>query len=102
MKFKLGSILVLLASLTMLGGCASVGGGGDAAVMNDLLTERSIIRALYQEPDLTGNPILVGCVDGVVTLSGVVDSAVERQLAEQVAKSIDGVSSVNNNLQTSS
>ncbi len=94
------SVLVLVISFSTLAGCAAtgVGGGGDSAALGDLLNERAVIRALYDEPSLTGKPILVGCVDGVITLSGEVDTDVERQLAARVAQGVEGVTSVNNNL----
>jgi len=95
-------LLCLLVPMLGVTGCATVGGGGDGVVMGDLLTERAVVRAIYNEPNLTGDPILVGCVDGVITLNGTVDSDVERQLAERVARSIDGVTDVNNNLRTTS
>lgn len=97
LKKKL-AVLVLIAGGIFATGCASVG-GGDSAAMGDLLTERQVIRALYDEPDLTGEPIIVSCVDGIITLSGTVESAIEKQLAERVASGVSGVTKVNNNLQ---
>ncbi len=103
-KFKQGAILALVVAMTVLSGCAASGyganSGSDTALIGDLLTERNILRALYDEPGLTGAPISVGCVDGIVTLSGKVNTEIERSLAEQVARSIDGVTKVNNNLST--
>lgn len=96
------AVLVLVAGAIFATGCASVGGGGDSAQLNDLLTERSVIRALYDEPELTGDPIQVTCVDGIITLSGSVDNAVEVELAERVAKGIEGVTKVNNSLRIDS
>lgn len=99
---KIATISLLISILAMTG-CASIGNsGGDSAMMSDLLSERAVIRALYDEPDLTGDPILVGCVDGIITLTGTVDTDIERQLAERVASSVAGVTRVNNNLVTSS
>ncbi len=37
--------------------------------------------------------------DGVVYLSGVVDESIDKELAEEIAKSIDGVESVKNSIQ---
>lgn len=98
------SILALVISMSALAGCAAISGNGgaDGAVVGDLLTERSVIRAIYDQPDLAGEPIQVGCVDGVITLTGQVTSDIERQLAERVTLGVDGVTSVNNNLQTRS
>lgn len=102
-RIKNFSVLVLILSFLALSGCAATGvTGGDAAVLGDLNTERSIIRAIRNEPSLSNSNIQVGCVDGIVTLSGNVESNVERQLAERITKGIDGVVSVSNNLQTDS
>jgi len=92
--FKKISVLLLLASIAALSGCAAIQGnstGGDSELVGDLLTERAVIRALYDEQNLNGARILVGCVDGIVTLTGSVDTDVERQLAERVTRGIKGV-----------
>jgi len=94
------AVLALVAGSIFATGCASVAGGGDPAISGDLLTERKVIRALYNEPNLTGDPISVTCVDGVVTLNGTVDSQIEKELAERVARGIEGVTQVNNGLTT--
>jgi len=66
------SAIVLVALAIFAVGCATP--GTDAGLMSDITTERSVLRALYNEPDLTGDPIIVGCIDGVVTLSGFVEN----------------------------
>jgi hyperosmotically inducible protein len=43
--------------------------------------------------------ISVNATNGVVTLSGQVASADQKQRAEDIVKSVDGVTRVNNNLQ---
>lgn len=91
--------LIMMVSMVVMAGCVT--GGGDSAVLGDVLTERNVLRALYAEPDLTGDPITVSCVGGAVTLSGLVDDSLDIALAERVARSIDGVTSVNNNLKQS-
>lgn len=99
------AFLLIVVSTTLLAGCANLPsstGGSDTAMVGDLLTERAIIRAIYDEPELTGQNILVGCVDGVVTLSGTVDTQLDVQLAGRIAEGMDGVKSVNNSLQTRS
>jgi len=92
----------LMLPLVGLTGCAAVGGGADGAVVNDLLSERAVHRALFSESSLSDNSILVGCVNGVITLTGQVDDDVERQLAERLASGVTGVTAVNNNLKTRS
>lgn len=97
---KKTAALIMFVSMVVMAGCNNLG-GGDSAVLGDVLTERNVLRALYAEPDLTGDPITVSCVGGAVTLSGLVDDSLDIALAERVARSIDGVTSVNNNLKQS-
>jgi hypothetical protein len=50
----------------------------------------------------TVTAVEVNVTNGVVTLAGPVHSAEERQKSEEVARSVEGVTGVNNNLQISS
>lgn len=99
---KLMLVLVAAAGLT-LAGCASSGSSSSAPestdVNADVLTERKILSAIADDPGLNATKIGVSCINGVVTLRGTVESALERQLAERVATGISGVSSVTNLLQ---
>lgn len=99
---KLSLILILMTAMGVMAGCAtsSGSGGADQALMDDLLTERKIYNAIQNSSSLNSPSIFVGCIDGVVTLSGQVESAAEKAIAERVALSVGGVKSVNNNLST--
>jgi len=55
--------------------------------------------ALAAESDLRDSTINVDCVNSVVTLKGTVADASQKSRAETVAKGIDGVKSVKNDLQ---
>jgi hyperosmotically inducible protein len=55
--------------------------------------------ALYADERVHGTSVNVDAKNGVVTLRGKVTSADEKKAAEEVAKSVEGVSSVKNNLQ---
>ena len=55
--------------------------------------------ALATESDLRDSTINVDCVNSVVTLKGTVADASQKSRAETVAKGIDGVKSVKNDLQ---
>lgn len=64
--------------------------------------EASIIHALVMNPATEGFEIQVeGEPNGVVALSGRVDSWAERDLAERVAKGVSGVTAVRNQLELS-
>jgi hyperosmotically inducible periplasmic protein len=55
--------------------------------------------ALATTSDLRDSTINVDCVNSVVTLRGTVADAAQKAKAEEVAKGIDGVKSVKNDLQ---
>jgi hyperosmotically inducible protein len=55
--------------------------------------------ALYGDDRVAGSAINVDTKNGVVTLRGKVGSADEKKAAEEIAKTVDGVASVKNNLQ---
>jgi hyperosmotically inducible protein len=55
--------------------------------------------ALYADDRVSGRQINVDAKSGVVTLRGKVESAGAKQAAEQVARSVEGVTSVRNELQ---
>lgn len=55
--------------------------------------------ALYADERVSGTQVNVDTKDGMVTLRGKVDSAEAKSAAESVAKGIDGVKSVKNELQ---
>ena len=55
--------------------------------------------ALYGDDRVAGSAVNVDTKNGVVTLRGKVGSADEKKAAEEIAKTVDGVASVKNNLQ---
>jgi hyperosmotically inducible protein len=55
--------------------------------------------ALFSEPRVKGTQVRVETTDGIVTLTGKVDSETARATAATVARSIDGVKRVRNHLQ---
>jgi osmotically-inducible protein OsmY len=55
--------------------------------------------ALYADERVSGNAVNVDATKGVVTLRGKVGSAEEKTAAEQVAKAVEGVIQVKNNLE---
>jgi osmotically-inducible protein OsmY len=67
-------------------------------IMNDHQTQAEVMDALRGEPALDASRIFVAARDGVVSLSGVVNSREEKQLAEQAAKRVAGVHAVGDEL----
>ncbi|HEY9530396.1 MAG TPA: BON domain-containing protein [Burkholderiales bacterium] len=91
---KLG--VVLLATMALgLAGCASPGG---TSYFDDAGTTVRVKRAIYDDPSLKVMDISVTTVDGVVELSGKVKSRGQGVKAVQVARKVEGVKRVNNQL----
>jgi osmotically-inducible protein OsmY len=67
-------------------------------VLDDTWITTKIQSKLFIDQDVKGRDIDVDTRRGVVTLSGTVDSAAEKQTAEAIAKETDGVSRVINRL----
>ncbi len=93
-----GSLSVTLAvmlavSLALLSGCSRKAQRTDAQVASDVQNK------IYGDPGIQSRQISVQAANGVVTLSGDVNSDVERNAAGNDAGAIDGVRTVINNLQ---
>lgn len=65
---------------------------GDAAITT------KVKSAIVAEPELKAMEIHVDTVDGIVTLTGSVDSPQHIENAKQAAQAVNGVKSVNNQL----
>jgi hyperosmotically inducible protein len=68
------------------------------AVLDDASVTAKVKTALIAEPGLSGMAIDVDTSQNVVTLNGTVASDDLRQRAERVARGIEGVKEVKNNL----
>lgn len=75
-------------------GSSTIGSG-----LNDSWIWFKVRAALAAADDLRDSTINVDVVDSVVTLKGTVASAAQKTSAEKVAKGIEGVKSVTNQLQ---
>lgn len=85
--------VTLALSLALLAGCSRKAERTDAQVASDVQNK------IYSDPGIQSRQISVQAANGVVTLSGDVNSDVERNAAANDAGAIDGVRTVINNLQ---
>ena len=69
--------------------------------MSDDRIRKEIYGRLFDDTDLDASDIEVSVDNGVVTLSGSVDSLWDKRRAEDIAKSVSGVTEVNNKLRAS-
>ncbi|MDP5291893.1 BON domain-containing protein [Oceanimonas sp. CHS3-5] len=67
--------------------------------MSDIRMETQIWTTYILSPYLRANDLLVVVQDGEATLTGVVDEAVNKELAEEIALGVEGITSVNNDIQ---
>ena len=68
------------------------------AYAKDTEITAKIKAQLYKDPDVKGTEVHVSTLNGVVQLSGFVDSQSARNRAEQLARSVSGVVDVQNSL----
>jgi osmotically-inducible protein OsmY len=96
-------LLIAAMVAVSLAGCANMGGSGGAQrsagqVVDDATIVTKMNAALAVEPDLSALKINVDSTKGAVRLRGEVKSMALRRKAEDMARKIDGVKSVDNQL----
>jgi hyperosmotically inducible protein len=69
-----------------------------AAAVGDATITAKVKAAIIAEPTLKATDIKVDTANGVVTLSGDIDTVEKVQRATQLAQNVDGVRTVNNQL----
>lgn len=74
-------------------------GASVSGAMDDAAITAAVSTGLAKDPDLSAIKIDVDTKGGVVKLSGPAPTAAAKARAEDIAKSVKGVSSVDNNLQ---
>lgn len=80
------------------GGMESAGANAGRAVDDSVITGK-VKAALVADPTTKAHQISVETFQGVVQLSGFVDTREARSRAEQVAQGVDGVKDVKNDLE---
>ena len=97
MKMKAALYPVVIAVLALLIGTAC---NKSAATRDDAKVASDVQSKIFSDPNVQSRQISVQSANGVVTLSGSVNSDAERTAAAQDAAAIDGVKTVVNNLTT--
>ena len=85
----------ILLTMLLATGCATTGGGD---FLGDTRITTRVKTAIYNEPELKVMAIHVATEEGVVKLSGTVKTRAERAKAVQVARKVEGVKMVKNDL----
>jgi osmotically-inducible protein OsmY len=96
---RVTTLLAALAAVGTLGACAAATGQQSAGSYADDTWISSKVKAgLVEDQALEGFRVGVETMEGVVQLSGFVDTPAAKSRAEQVARSVDGVKSVRNDI----
>ena len=91
--------VLTLCTALVIGGANALGKADEKTPINDSwLTSKTKI-ALFADARVKGSEINVETTQGVVMIRGKVDSDAAKQAAEGIAKGIDGVKTVKNDLQ---
>ncbi len=88
----------LIAGVSLVENHLEVEHATDSILINDSEVKSNLEAKLLWNSQLNAGNIKVHSENGVVTLSGIVDSYWEKKLAEKIAGSATGVISVNNEL----
>ena len=96
-------VLILVVALFMVNGCVSRNNGATTApapvkYIEDSVLTAKVKTALIQQQGLQGFEIHVTTHRGIVQLSGFVDTDVQKELAGQIARNVDGVVQLVNNI----
>jgi osmotically-inducible protein OsmY len=92
-------IVVLMFVVTLLGACASTTTSESAGeFLDSSLITAKVKSRLVDDPATSFLSISVVTYKGVVQLSGFVDSDKEKQRASELARSVEGVKEVKNDL----
>lgn len=96
---KYFSAFFLAVMLAFSLGCASTSKHeGTGEYVDDSVITTKVKAAIYNEPSLKSAEINVETFKGTVQLSGFVSSRAAEQKAVEVARSVNGVSSVKNDM----
>ncbi len=90
-----GSAVALAVCLAVFGVNAAA---AQTASGNDSALQTAVSNALGHDPVLKNQPVIAATANGVVTLSGSVETQQQRQQAETDAANVSGVSGIENNI----
>ncbi|HSO45433.1 MAG TPA: BON domain-containing protein [Rhodoferax sp.] len=97
-RTTLAAVIAAVALLTV-SGCAVVRGQETVgAYVDDTTITTQVKSRLLEDPNVAGTSISVETLNGVVMLSGFAKNATEKSTAESLARKVNGVKSVKNEI----
>jgi osmotically-inducible protein OsmY len=94
-------VVVALLLVVAFAGCQSMTGRSAGRVVDDKAISAKVKTKLTAEKVSNLTRVGVTTVNGVVHLDGVVDRVQDKQRAEEIARGVDGVTRVVDNIQVS-
>lgn len=97
--FRYASLALCLILVVGFLGCAgSRTRTSTGEYIDDSVISAKVKTALHADEDVSGFQVTVETFRGVVQLSGFVDTPAQAQKAEQIARQVQGVQEVRNNI----
>jgi len=96
---KIQSLLMTVALVATIAGCAATSGQETAGeYLDDTTITTKVKAALLEEPDLKSMQVDVTTFQNVVQLSGFVDKTATKSRAGEIARDTKGVKDVRNDI----
>ena len=92
------SALMVVASLALAAGCSNMQNKSAVEVFEDTVLTAKVKASLYNDPNVKGSEIQVETYKGEVQLSGFVADPSDAQKAVQIARGVEGVTNVKNDI----
>lgn len=91
--------VAIASSLVMASGCAVTRDQQTTgAYIDDSVITATVKTRMLDNPDVAGTSITVETLNGTVMLSGFAKNALEKSTAERIARGVEGVKSVKNEI----
>ena len=97
-RTSIAAALIAMAVITTAGCAVSRGQETVGAYVDDTAITTSVKARLLDNKDVAGTSISVETLNGTVMLSGFAKSNMERNTAESIARKVNGVKSVRNEI----
>jgi osmotically-inducible protein OsmY len=93
------AVAAIASSLVMASGCAVTRDQQTAgAYIDDSVITATVKTRMLDNPDVAGTSITVETLNGTVMLSGFARNVLEKATAERIARDVEGVKSVRNEI----
>jgi osmotically-inducible protein OsmY len=93
-----GLIATVMLTLALIGCASTSNSTSTGEYIDDRAISAKVKTALHTDDDVSGFQVNVETFKGTVQLSGFVDTAAQAERAEEIARGVDGVEDVVNNI----